>query len=284
MKTKFFQIGTLLLKMSYSDQLCFPPHFLLFECASGQWDYEYDLILSHSLPSPSGIPVAEREDLKIYQAGAMEQRLLGVRGQEGFYGFYEEVSDTHAVICFQEDCLGLLLFDTIFSSLLALERRVLSAGGLILHSAYVEYEETALLFSAPSGTGKSTQAELWEKYCGCVTQNGDRTLLLKNKTGWFAYGWPVCGSSEICNNTHHPLRAIVTLSQAPDNRIFLSGKRQAFTKLYSEITINRWNLQALTESMNLLDDLLSSVPVYHLACNISEDAVIVLKNMLAKDP
>ena len=41
-------------------------------------------------------------------------------------------------------------------------RMLAKRGGVVLHSSYVLTKQgEALLFSAPSGTGKSTQAELW---------------------------------------------------------------------------------------------------------------------------
>ena len=44
---------------------------------------------------------------------------------------------------------------------LALERPLLHYGRLILHASAVLYHERAILFAAPSGGGKSTQAEIW---------------------------------------------------------------------------------------------------------------------------
>ena len=52
--------------------------------------------------------------------------------------------------------------DPMFTSLLALERRLVKKNSMILHCAYVEYQGEAILFSAPSETGKTTQANLWK--------------------------------------------------------------------------------------------------------------------------
>ena len=44
---------------------------------------------------------------------------------------------------------------------MGLEHLLATQRAVILHSAYIDYKGKAILFSAPSGTGKSTQAELW---------------------------------------------------------------------------------------------------------------------------
>ena len=55
---------------------------------------------------------------------------------------------------------------------------------------------------------------------------------------------------------------------------------RAFIGLYSQVTINRWNREENEKAMNLLESLIGSVPVYHLGCDISEDAVRCLENAL----
>ena len=142
-------------------------------------------------------------------------------------------------------------------------------------------ENTAVLFSAPSETGKSTQAGLWEKYRGTWTVNGDRSLLIREEDGWYANGWPVCGSSEICNNKSYPVRAIVMLSQAKENRISRLKGLEALRKVMEQITINAWNSEFQIQAMDELEILLKEVPVYHLECDISEDAVRCLEDVLA---
>ena len=151
---------------------------------------------------------------------------------------------------------------------------------MILHCAYVEYQGEAILFSAPSETGKTTQANLWEKYRGSRTVNGDRSLLGKAGGRWTAQGWPVCGTSEVCNNESVPIRAVVMLSQEPENRAERLTPGHAFPLLYSQITVNKWNMQDHLHTIDLIEEFLGSVPVLHLGCTISEEAVRCLAKAL----
>ncbi len=286
---KCFQIGNFVFQADYPDMITPPKNFLLFELktnGTGQIDYFYHISCQDfkQCPEISALaeqtPIAVREDLLVYHNGTKEARLIRARGNETYYAFYKEISDTETNIIVNISQLELFSLDTVFSSLFALERRMFFKQGLILHCAYLEYNNKAILFSAPSGVGKSTQASLWEKYKNGTVINGDRALLLCNQNKWNAYGWPVCGSSEICRNTSLPIQAIVMLSQGKTNEICLLSAMQAFTMIYSQITINGWNQNAAAETMNLIEELINKVPVYHLSCTISKEAVDLLEKML----
>ena len=80
--------------------------------------------------------------------------------------------------------------DTMFVSLLALERQMIRRGGLVLHCSFLDAGGSALLFSGPSGIGKTTQAQLWVREKGARIINGDRALLLPGAHGWTAYTQP----------------------------------------------------------------------------------------------
>ena len=210
----------------------------------------------------------------------MESRLIGVKGRPDPYACYRETSASQAEILLMQDELCDLHIDPLFTSLLALERRLVRKDQMVLHCAYVEYRGEAILFSAPSETGKTTQAGLWEKYRGSRTVNGDRSLLGKKEGRWIARGWPVCGTSEVCHNEAIPIKAVVMLSQAKENRAEKLKPGQAFPLLYSQITVNKWNMQDHLHTMDLIEDFLGSVPVIHLGCTISEEAVECLEEAL----
>ena len=173
-----------------------------------------------------------------------------------------------------------LHIDSIFTSLFALERHMIKNDSLILHCAYMVYQGKAILFSAPSGTGKSTQAELWKQYRGSRIVNGDRALLRKIDGVWSACGWPVCGSSDICEAEDTPLYTIVMLRQGETNHIERLSPVQAFTKLYAQITINQWNPAFVQRAMELIEDRIGQSPGYQLTCNITEEAVKCLEQAI----
>ena len=294
---KIFQIGDFTFRLCCPEEIMPPPNFMLFErgdteCAlekgsenssmkeTAEPEYTYRMHVAEELPVPEGKVIARRPDLTVYECGNRESRLIGVKGTEGYYACYRENDLSSAEITFAADRIGGLHIDPVFSSLLALERRLVKKDSMILHCAYVEYQGEAILFSAPSETGKTTQANLWEKHRGSRTVNGDRSLLGKKDGRWTAQGWPVCGTSEVCHDEAFPIRAIVMLSQADENRAVRMTPGQAFPPVYSQITVNRWNREDHIHTMDLIQDLLENVPVYHMGCTISEEAVECLERML----
>ena len=277
-----FLIGDFYFSLSYPEEISPPPNFMKFETERDCSEYSYSIQLTDSLPEPKGKLITRRADIEIYDNEGLENRLLGVKGRSEYYAYYEEISPNEAAIYLNRSGIKDLHIDPVFTSLLSLERRLSKKDALILHCAYVEYEGKAILFSAPSETGKTTQANLWEKYRGSRTVNGDKALLQRLDGQWTAQGWPVCGTSEICYNEKTPVGAIVMLSQGKENTVKKLGALQSFSQLYSQITVNTWNKGFVENNMGLIGQLTGEVPVFHLSCTISEDAVVCLEKALAE--
>lgn len=284
---RVFQIGDFTFCICCPEEVTPPDHFMKFVCegADAAPEYSYMIKVADRLPWPDGTLIARRPDLTVFcqetdQGERLESRLIGVKGSPDCYACYREMSADRAEITLVRDRIWELPIDPVFTSLFALERHLVRRDHMVLHCAYVECRGEAILFSAPSGTGKTTQARLWEEYRGSRTVNGDRALLGKPDGRWAARGWPVCGTSEVCRNEEIPIRAVVMLSQAKENRAERMSPGHAFPLLYSQITVNKWNVQDHIHALDLMEDLLASVPVIHLGCNISEDAVACLEKAL----
>lgn len=153
-------------------------------------------------------------------------------------------------------------------------------GKMLLHCAYVLHEGKAILFTAPSGTGKSTQATLWQKYCGSVIVNGDRAAIgLENGTVT-AYGLPISGTSPDCKNVTAPVAAIVKLSQAKENRVTRLNDMDAARCLLSGTYLPQEFSRDLPVLFDLAVSIGECVPVFHLECLPEESAVRALLPLL----
>ena len=154
-----------------------------------------------------------------------------------------------------------------------------------LHSSLVQRREgDAILFTAPSGTGKSTQAGLWEQFAGADTLNGDRSMLRRVDGRWTAFGSPFAGTSGIYRNESAPVRALVVLRQAPENTIRRLPLAEAFRAIYSESVLPRWHTEAHQRVISLVTEIVSELPVYLLACTPDERPVTLLRNTLEGEP
>ena len=184
-------------------------------------------------------------------------------------------------IYIQREGLEELLKQFRLSAFLALEQLLLHHNAFQLHSSVIDWQGKGILFSAPSGTGKSTQAELWRRLEGAEIINGDRGMIrLQDK--FMVYGSPYAGTSGIYTNRSVPIRAIVILSQAPENRLARLSPSAAFGKLFQESTVPSWDPSSAEIFTELLINLVTQIPVYHLACRPDGGAVEILKQELQK--
>lgn len=156
-------------------------------------------------------------------------------------------------------------------------------GTLFFHAAQIAVDETGILFTAPSGTGKTTQAKLWEKYRGARRICADRTLVRRLPEGWRTFGYPMDGSEPICSEEEHPLGAVVLLRQGAKNQVVRLHGYHAIAALMPQMVIDKWNADARTREIELLAGLLEEIPVYQLTCTPDETAVECLAQQFIKD-
>ena len=169
------------------------------------------------------------------------------------------------------------------SDFLQLETLLAAYDGILLHSSFISANGKGILFSAPSGTGKSTQADLWVKYENADILNGDRAAIRRINGTWSAFGLPYAGSSFIFRNESAPLAAIVILRQAKENKIRRLMPSEAWKALYSETTAHIWDRDFISRTLSLLESLASEVPVYMLECLPDKGAVDITHDTIFKE-
>ena len=164
----------------------------------------------------------------------------------------------------------------------AFANRLAYLGGLVMHGSAISYEGKGIVFSAPSGTGKSTHAGLWKQQYGerVVHINDDKPAIRFNEESPVVYGTPWSGKTDTNSNNSAPLKAIVFLEQASENQIQPLSVDDALMHIYRE-TVRPFYDEAL--GMKVLDTaerLIQSVPVFLLECTISSEAVELVKNTM----
>ena len=154
-------------------ELCYvsPGEYLIFKNANGEYRCFFDI----SVNEPSAILEDWGNQKKLY----INQKLCPILSEMALFNF------------------------------LGLEKNLNNVGKMILHSSFIYTEKGAVLFSAPSGVGKSTQAELWRKYKGAEIINGDRAGIFQRDGIWMAGGVPWAGTSGIMKNRIEPIAPII---------------------------------------------------------------------------
>lgn len=165
---------------------------------------------------------------------------------------------------------------------LALPHVLLQKDRLILHASYIRHGDHGIIFTAPSGTGKSTQADLWHLHRGAEILNGDRAVIgLRGETP-FVFGFPMSGSSPYCENVSLPLCCIVSLLQGPENRIRKLHGIEALRVILNGTYYDPKHRADLGRNMDVALKLLRT-PVFELSCRPDIGAVEALEEAIASN-
>ena len=151
---------------------------------------------------------------------------------------------------------------------------------ILFHGSVVAVDGAAYMFTAASGTGKSTHAALWREYFGdrAVMVNDDKPLLHIGDVVT-AYGTPYDGKHRLSNKIAVPLKAICILTRADTNSIVPVTKSEAYPMLIQQ-AYRPNDVFALQKTLTLVDKLAGSVRFYRLGCNMDiEAAGIAYKGM-----
>lgn len=163
--------------------------------------------------------------------------------------------------------------------MLPTRRIFMKHGVLTFHASQIAIGGQSILFTAPSGTGKTTQAKLWHKYRDAELLCNDRTLTNGHQT----FGFPMDGSEPVGTGERRSLGAIVVLEQAPENTVRRLPPRQILPLLMPQLVLDTWDPDAASAAMELLLNLIPQTPVYLLRCTPDEQAVQCLEQQLLKD-
>lgn len=155
-------------------------------------------------------------------------------------------------------------------------KELLNFEGFRLHASAVVYNEKAYMFSADSGTGKSTHTNLWIKMLGdkAYILNDDKPALRMIDGEWYAFGTPWSGKNDISVNMMVPIGGICMLERSEKNEIIPYQGKNAISDLFFQTNRPKAAIYRI-KLLELLDDLFRHVPVWKLRCNMEEEAARV---------
>lgn len=155
-------------------------------------------------------------------------------------------------------------------------------GGVMLHASCVQYENYAYLFSADSGTGKSTHTHLWlKKFPTAEILNDDKPAIRYIDGKFYAFGTPWSGKNDESINTKTEIAGITFLSRSEKNEIERVESNTVTIDFLNQ-TVRPKNKSCMLQFMETLDKILTGVPFYRLKCNMSPEAVETSYNMMSK--
>ena len=164
-------------------------------------------------------------------------------------------------------------FSDAYLETLAVYRKIadclLSCDTLLFHGSVIAVDGEGYLFTAKSGTGKSTHTRLWREYFGerAVMVNDDKPLLHITDSGVTAYGTPWDGKHRLSTNIAVPLKGICILTRNAKNHIE-PVEPHAVYPLIVQQTNRSLSADGMKHTLSLIDRMLHVVPVYRLCCNM----------------
>lgn len=152
---------------------------------------------------------------------------------------------------------------------------------ILFHGSCVAVDGQAYLFTAPSGTGKSTHTRLWRELLGekAVMVNDDKPLIKLTDNGAVIYGTPYNGKHSLGTNMCAPLRSICIISRAEENSICRADAAQVYPLVLQQV-YRPADREALVKTLGLVDRLINSVDLYSLGCNMDISAAELSYNTM----
>lgn len=160
---------------------------------------------------------------------------------------------------------------------------LLNFDGFMLHASAVILDGKAYLFSAPSGTGKSTHTSLWLKHFGERAQilNDDKPAIRITDNGIRVYGTPWSGKTDLNINTDAELAGICFLERDTTNHIEEISKSEAIVRVLNQ-TMRPTQEKEMGLLLDALDVVISKTPIYKMGCTISEEAAVMAYEAMSR--
>ena len=148
-----------------------------------------------------------------------------------------------------------------------------SYNTLLFHGSAIAVDGEGYLFTAHSGTGKSTHTRLWMQAFGnrAVMVNDDKPFLQLDEDRVWLYGSPWSGKHGLDANIRVPLKGLCILERGAENRIARISAAEALPMLQKQ-AYRPLEEHKETAFLQLVDRLSQAVPLWKMACNKNPDA------------
>lgn len=147
------------------------------------------------------------------------------------------------------------------------------------HCSSISVDGQAVMFTARSGTGKSTHRNLWMKNFGDRVKiiNDDKPVIRKVDGVFYVYGTPWRGKEGLGENVRCKARALCFLSRSETNSIGEIDTVSVVTRALNQ-TVRPSEPKLMSNLLELLDGFITQVSCYDLRVNMDDDAAITAYN------
>ena len=275
----YFKIGDIVIGYHGPQSLVFPS-LMDFSCKEAVVD-QYWLIESYP---PATLPMGEvlirTNDIEICKS--KDNYIISFFPSSQLLRVKISLNGTHArFYCapLYNDALAEKLFYAFrFAFIVYAQQK----GLFMLHSASIYYQNKAWLFSAPSGTGKSTHAGFWKDLYKTPILNGDLNLISIQHSQPLVWGTPWCGSSQIYTTGSYTLGGIILLKQHSENMLQELTIDEQQLILMQRFISPTWTEEMMDYCLDFSGKLVELILVLRLLCTNEPSAVHVMKQFIDK--
>lgn len=250
----------------------------------------FEILESKVQEQPDGNPIISSSFLNIYQV------------PDGYYLFYPQ---THHVlgchynmtlktvtitldqpltdidkttILEQQNDVSLTIVDYIFFIIRDCFFIFLQQNGIIaVHSSSIIYNDKAYLFSASSGTGKTTHTDMWVKEYNVKILDGDVTAICMIDGQPFAYGLPWCGTSGHYLNECVALGGIIFIAKSCHNSLSKLTPFEAILRIAARCFTPTWTQEQSELNLKVAESIVPHIYCRFLGCLPNLESVELVK-------
>ncbi len=156
---------------------------------------------------------------------------------------------------------------------------------ILFHASAIKYKQKAFLFTAPSGTGKSTHTKNLKLLLKDAVSyvNDDKPFISLCSDGQFyVYGSPWCGKHFLGSNQKVPLKSIILLNRANTNSVQKISGNTALKTLVEQSSYQT-KIGSVDKLFSIFSKLITSVDFYKLNCNKELESANVTHKQILED-
>ena len=144
---------------------------------------------------------------------------------------------------------------------------------VLFHGSSLALDGRGVLFTAKSGTGKSTHTRLWREEFGTRVRmiNDDKPFLHITEAGVTVYGTPWRGKHGLGENICAKLHGIYFLNRGTDNQVLPVSAREMYPLLLQQ-TYTPDDPEMMVRTLGLVEQLSRRTKMLKLYCNMDPEA------------
>jgi len=161
-----------------------------------------------------------------------------------------------------------------------ISNKIIFHGGFVIHASAVSYNGKGIVFTAASGTGKSTHASMWRKYFNACIINDDCPVIKYENDNIFVHGTPWSGAKNRAMQACSPLSAIIILEQADHNSIRELSNKEAIPLCMPRIFLPYHNPVLMDTALQNIEKAIGAIPKYLLKCRADREATELVQQCI----